>query len=193
MSVVSSDNKTLARTIADAIGFHPKVVKYWDKDNVNSIDILSCEDPLDKELLFYSTLGLSDFPVYVNGNEFKYRIELLAGGKKSDTAVANILSTCAFYITKDKWECRPGAVFMRIVEMYNKQSPLKHIYFSTPFPWQDKINLIKLDTKSVACLLCVPISESELNYKLKNGDNALEKLLQEHDVDVFDYKRASVI
>jgi hypothetical protein len=52
---------------------------------------------------------------------------------------------------------------------------------------------LKLENKTVNWLLCVPISEIELQYKNKNGFDELENLFEKNGVDVFDLDRKSVI
>lgn len=59
--------------------------------------------------------------------------------------------------------------------------------------WDNKLKPIKLETKIVNWLLAIPISESELQYKIKNGFDNLQNLFEKNEVDIFDLDRKSVL
>jgi len=192
---VSIENKELAKYITTIVGINRTVYGYWDDKNENCIDIFTCDDPLDLNVKFYGTLGLSDYPnvIEMKSGDQHIPVELLMAGYKSYDKIPNILSTCAFYLSKDKWACQPGSVFMRMVDFYYKKE-MQHIMFIRPFLWADKLEPLKLESKTVYWLLAVPISEAELQYRNQNGFNALERLLfEENEVDIFDLDRKSVI
>jgi antitoxin YqcF len=192
----SQININLARAIAEAIGFNPIVYPHFDDDNSNSIDILECTDPLDTENRFFCTIGLSDIPVKILNEEQDFGVEILIVAKKNNEFASSLLSSCSFFIGKDNWEARPGAVFNDLITLYEKNLEMKHVYFTEAFLWQDKLEQIssKIKEKNVLFLLAVPISESELSYKNKDGDEEFEKLLFfKNDIDLFDFNRKSVI
>ena len=191
---VSKENKELAKYITTIVGINWTVCSYGDDNNENSIDIFTCDDPIDLEVKFYGTIGLSDYPnvIEMNSGDLNIPVELLMTGYKSYDKIPNILSTCAFYLLKDKWTCQSGSVFMRMVDFYYKKE-MQHIMFVEPFLWADKLVPLKLESKTVHWLLGVPVSEAELQYKIKNGLNALETLFEENEVDIFDLDRKSII
>jgi hypothetical protein len=43
---------------------------------------------------------------------------------------------------------------------------MQHIMFVEPFLWADKLVPLKLESKTVHWLLAIPISESEIQYKI---------------------------
>ena len=47
--------------------------------------------------------------------------------------------------------------------------------------------------EAVHFFLAIPISDAELGFKNENGTEAFEELLQNHDIDVFDVYRKSII
>jgi hypothetical protein len=65
--------------------------------------------------------------------------------------------------------------------------------FLPPFLWEDKLTSLKLASKTVHFLLCVPITEAELAFKIRNGTSALEKLFEEQEINIFDLDRKSVV
>ena len=194
---VSADNKKLARFLAGALGFEPHVYTYWDEDNKNCLDILSITDPIDSNVKFYSTIGLSDYQNLIKMNDNSEKnipIELLMAGYKNFEQVSNILSTCGFYISKNKWNCKPNNVFESMVAMYYPQKEVKHILFCRPFLWEDKLgDGLELENKTAHFLLCIPITERELEFKMKNGTNALSDLFEKNEVNIFDLDRKSVV
>lgn len=192
MPEATVNNKQIAKYIAPILGVSPGATRFWDDDKEYHLDIFHVTDPLNEDIKFYGTLGVSQENVSINGVAQNFALELLIGGDKSLPNIPNILSTCGFYITKNKWECKPGVVFKRMVEMYYPVSNMRHIYFTNPFVWQDKLKPLQLENKKIVWLLAIPISENELQYKIENGDKAFEALLAQHDVDVFDLNRKSI-
>jgi len=168
--------KQIAKHIIPIVGIDPTMKKYWDNTRENHINIFKVDDPINSDINFYGTIGLSANNVIIRGVEQKFGLELLIGGNKKHTEIPNILATCSFYILKDKWECKPDTVFERMVEMYYEDKAMQHIYFTDPFVWQDKLKPLQLEDKKVVWLLAVPISDNELNFKVKNGNEAFEQL-----------------
>ena len=125
-------------------------------------------------------------------NYLNIPVELLMTGYKVYDRIPNILSTCAFYLSKNKWTCQPGRVFMRMLDFYYKKE-MQHVMFIDPFLWANKLEPLKLENKTVNWLLAMPISESELQYKIANGYDELQKLFIKNDVNMFDLDRKSVI
>lgn len=189
------ENVRLAQAVAKAIGIEPQVFPYYDNDRKNHVDILKLTDPVDTEVGIYVSVGLSDHEnlVEVRDGHDDIRVELLAAAYKRFEYAPNVLSTAAFYIIKDKYECRPGGVFKHLVAMYDKGSAMKHIYFTAPFLWQDKLAALDPAVKKAAFLLLIPISDAELDYKLQHGDEALETLFEENEINIYDLERSSVV
>ena len=135
--------KELYKKLAPIIGIEPRVIKYGDDTGDNAIFIMECPDPTDKEVVFYSTIGLSDYPV----RNQKY--ELMITGYSSEDKFGNILSTSAFFCIKDNWKLSHGAVFEKLVEMYYKDSEMKHLYFTSPYIWEDKLEDFKVENENI--------------------------------------------
>ncbi|WP_077415943.1 suppressor of fused domain protein [Chryseobacterium sp. JV274] len=192
----SKENKKLANYITNIVGINKTIDRHYDEGKKNFIDIFTCDDPLYTRIKIWGTIGLSDHPnkIEMNDNSFKdISIELLAVGYKGSNILADIVSTSAFYIINKGWECQPGKVFMRIVEMRYETSEMKHIMFVSPFLWAGKLEPLELETKTVHWLLSIPISDKELEYRMENGTSALANIFQEKDIDIFDINRKSAI
>lgn len=187
MSTPSNEQKELYKRLSPILGIESKVVGYGDDKNNLSIDILTCPDPIDKNVYFYSTLGL--FNNVINNN----RYEILMTGYNRYEYVSNVLSSCAFFVIKNGWECKIGSIFETILDMYYPNFEMKHIVFVAPYIWEEKLEDFELGNNKINFVLGIPISQKELEYKNKNGLDALETLLEEHDTDIFDIERSSLI
>ena len=190
---VSNDNKMIAKTLATAFGVKPTVNKYWDDAHASSIDLLKCASPVEADIINYGTIGLSDHALIQNGKEFPARVEITGAAYSRFSDFPNMLSSAAFYTIQHNWFCSPGAVLRNAVDSYMKDSAMKHLFFTSPSLWQDNLETLDLETKKVAWLMAVPISEAERNYKEANGADALEDLFEEHQIDILDLTRKSVL
>lgn len=183
----TKEQKELFSKLTPILGVSSKAVRYFDEDETNSIFIIDCADPTDKEVTFYSTMGLINYPI--KGN----RYEILMAGFSRYKEVANILSSCAFFVMKNGWECTYANVFETLVEMYYEDKDMKHILFVSPYIWEDKLEGFKVGKEPIEFVLAVPISQKELEYKMKFGMDALEDLFEEKGVDICDIDRKSVV
>lgn len=194
---VSQDHVKIAKFVAGAIGLEPHVYPYYDNDRDSSIDVLDLVDPLDRNVKFYCSVGVSDCPNIIemkDGSTINIPVELLIAAYKDFEKAPNILSTCGFYMINDRRECQPGSVYKRMVETYYPGSDMKHIMFTRPFLWEDKLEPLQVGDKNVSFLLCIPVSDAELEYRNDNGVNALESLLfGQKNIDIFDLDRKSVL
>lgn len=196
MTASSQDNINLAKFVATAIGFEPNTTPYFDEDKSHSIDILKVADPMDKDVSFYCSVGLSDYPnvIKTKNGEMNIPIELLMVGYKSFDKVANILASTCFCLIKNKIPCCPRDIWVNLVKDHYPDSAMKHVLFSSPFLWQDKLGQpLVLENKTTRFLMATLISEAELQYKMQHGISALEVLLEESGADIFDVNRASVL
>ena len=183
----TKQQKELYKKIATRLGADSKVIEYGDDSNTNSIYILNCPDPIDNKVMFYCSIGLFEYPI----DDKRYEI-LMAGYSKYDT-IPNILSTCAFFVIKNNWKCTYGNVFETLVEMYCKNTEMKHILFTSPFLWEDKLVDFNIEGKPIDFVLAIPISDKELEYKNKFGTDALETLFEKESIDIFDINRKSIV
>lgn len=154
--------------------------------------MLSCNDRPYDGVTSYSTIGLSGHSIDQTVDNLPLRVEIVGACASGYECFPNILGSCAFNIINTKFTCYPGAIFQNVVKYYIPDSPMKHILFTPPFLWEDKLTTINFDDKKVAWLLAVPISDKEFEYAKKYGTDALENLFEEHQIDIFDLKRKSV-
>jgi hypothetical protein len=192
----TNENKRLAKVMRNILACTPniKVVNHLNPEESLGVDILYCPESPWEGFTTYATIGLSDYPMYNYGEEeeFHVRLEILGVCNSDIDWFPNILATCGFYLIQEGWLFSPGFVLKNIAPVYDPDIQFKHIYFSEPFVWEE-LHPLQLETKKVAWLLCILISDAECHYREQNGSDKLETLLDSNDVHVFDLARKSVL
>lgn len=188
---VSSDNKALAVYLRSMIGGRPTVTQFWDDARHASIDIMHVENAPNQGISTVATLGLSETAIGLESGGKSLRVEMLMSYRTSQNDGENILSTCAFNVINSAMAINPGAIFPRVLELYRPHGEMKHILFSSPYLWD--LQTQDFANKKVAWLVAIPISDAEYELALSEGSDALETLLEQHDADVFDLDRESVL
>ncbi|MDL2322286.1 suppressor of fused domain protein [Desulfosarcina sp. OttesenSCG-928-B08] len=190
---VTRANQKIAKLMDKVFGGNSTIQLHGDEEEKSVIDILKSADAPVEGVTSYSTIGLSDSPLYHNGVEYPVRIEIVGACASSVEKFDNALGTAAFCIINSKWFCYPGAVFNDVLSMYNLSSSMQHFFFCPPFLWEDELTVITIGGKKLTWLLAVPISEEELVFCEKYGPDKLSYVLEENKVDIFDIERPSVI
>lgn len=192
--MATNENKTLAKFMRNTFAYTPNVsvVNHLNNDDSLGIHIIHCPESPSEGLTTYATVGLSDYPMYQDNEEFHVRLEIIGVCDSDIDWFPNILATCAFYLIQEGWLFSPGAVLKNIVNIYDSETQLKHIYFTSPFLWE-KLHTLQLKSKKVAWLLCILISDAECDYREQNSSDKFEDLLEKSNTDVFNVARHSVI
>ena len=182
----SEYEKEFFKNLYPILGIEPKVIGYGDETNSTEINILSCIDPIDKNVTFYGTIALNE---QAQHNEF----EILMASYTKNKHIPNILSSCAFFIIKNKWKVKWGNIFETLVQEYYPKSLMKHLYFTKPYIWEDKLEKFIIKNRIIKFLLAIPISENELKYINEKGYKEFETVLENNNVDIFNINRKSII
>lgn len=193
MSDSIQDNVIVAQTAARAFGGHPKVTRFWDDDKKSHVDILRCTNTPQPGTSSYSTIGLSDHPLFREGKEYGARLEIVGACGDTFSKFDNALATAAFCIINAHWFCFPGASFPDVLKTHNLSSTMSHFFFVPPFLREESLKTLDLRAKKVTWLLAVPISEAELKYAEQSSYQELEDLFVEKQIDIFDLQRTSVL
>lgn len=190
---VSESNRTIAKVLASAFATErPAVHAYWDDDHVSKMAIVECKDSPQPGVSSYATIGVSDCPLYKDKSEYPVRVELVGACASNCEHFANMLATAGFCIINTKWFCAPGVIYPGVVSMYNASATMKPAMFVPPFLWSDSLSALKLQDKTVAFLMMIPISEEEYQFAEAKGSGALESAFELKQIDVFDIHRESI-
>jgi hypothetical protein len=189
--MASSENKMLANYLKHKIGGKFSVFEYFDEENIKSTDIISLEDTPEIGVSTVASIGLSDTSINLSIEGKPLRTELLMSFYSAQENGAKILSTCVFEIMDGSHRVKPDVVLPRIIELYRPQSSMQHVLLTDPYLWD--LDTQHLESKVVAWLIAVPISDAEFTYARRNGVEELKGILEKHSVDVFDLDRSSII
>lgn len=183
--------KIIAKKELEMFGGQPKVIRFFDENEKKKIDILISLNRPESGLQSCGTIGLSKTDINLKNDSKYLRIELLGVCDIQEEIFPNIISTVSFDIM-DKGECNYGDIIENIIELYVKNSQMKHVFLTAPFLWENA-KILHFEDKNVAWLLVVPISEKEREYADKNGIEALEDLFEEKSIDIYNIYRKSVV
>lgn len=190
---INAKHKYLASYIAGIFGVQrPPIARFEDDEGRSQIFVLEAENSPRKGVRAFSTIGLSDVPLYLDGKEFGARVELVGACGISFNGFAEALSTAAFCVMNSRWFCAPGIIFPGVIEMHGISATMSDIYFARPFLW-DGLQTVNVDGQDVAWLLAVPVSKAETEFARVHGPDKLESLFAEANVDIFDMNRDSVV
>jgi antitoxin YqcF len=189
---ISPENKTIARYVAAAFGGTPRVGEYLNASGTLSVGILSSVDRPAVDLTSYSTIKLSDHPMAWGDGEFPTRLELAGLCETRATFFPRVLVSAAFTIMQSDAVYHPGTVMRDLVRESDASTTLPHLFLTGPFAW-DTLKTLDCGTKTVSWLLAMPISESEYAYLRQHGEKALERLFEQHRIDVANPERPAVV
>lgn len=187
------EKKAIFGIINKTLQSPPKVTAYYDNTDTYRIDMYIGADCHEKGFTTYSTIGLSEYPIYltdITGRQIV--VEYIGICQSGYTEFADILASCAFNIIKNGCSCAPGMVYPNIICVYHEGLAMKHIYYTTPSSHKE-LHEQQLDSRLIKWLLAIPISDNELEYLKEHGAEAFETLLEDNDTPFFDLSRPSVI
>ena len=159
----------------------------------SSIEVLTYAPSPVPGVASYSTVGLANSPVFKDERPMAIRVELLAAAYERFSMIPQVLGSAAARIIEDRWLCAPGVIFPDLLEISTFSRHLCDLYFAPPFLWGEMPTDLELGEVSLAWLLAVPIARPESMYAQTKGPLALEKVLEETAIDVFDWDRPAVL
>jgi len=177
----------------EAFGGRPKVIAHLDVGEQNSVSIARLNDCPEPGITSYSTVNLSDFPMYLAGREFESRIEIAGAAPNHADHFADAIGTAAFCVIKDKWAIHPYAIFPDVMAMYDLSATMKHVMFMEPFFWPALQDSVQFPDRLVTWLQMIPIAESEYRFAEAETPVALGQLFEDREIDVCDLQRKPVV
>lgn len=193
MSELTESSKLVERKLVEAFGCKPTITSYLDGDGPGSVDIASASDTPDIGITSYSTVNLSDHPMYVGGREHETRVEIAGAAPRQVPRFANVISSAAFGVMNQKLACYPGVVFPDVISRYQLSATMRHVMFSEAYLWPRLDTSLRLPDRLVSWVLVIPIADSELEFANLHGWQSLGRILERHDIDVYDLQRKPVV
>lgn len=170
--------------------------EFTDRTQEHSVDVLVCPDAPARGLHTVSTVSLHRSPNVLGvgtAQESDVRVELVAVLGAGDVdLVTTLVVTAAFAMVKEPWPVSPGTVFPDVVgDLFGGGA--EHLVFTNPgsFPRLSRYPLAPgLD---VHWLMAVPLHESEREFLLARGLDALEDRLAASEAEFHDVRRPPVV
>jgi antitoxin YqcF len=185
----TSNAKAAAKELARTWAARPTVYRHYDENEQNHIDIASCLDTPTQGCVGVGTVGLSNHDLGMR----ELRVELVGSFAMSFVDAANVAATCAFNGFKDGMPIKPDTVHPDVVKLYDQSTTVPHILLTDPFLWQEGPLTLTDGELKIAWLMMIPISDSELAFANGHGFAKLTDLFEQHQIDIFDLKRLSVV
>lgn len=184
------EKKIIAKAEASAIGGKPEVFAYYNKDESKKIAILSSKDRPQAGVITCATIGLFDVDFGLTSENNNLRLELIGSCDKAVEDFPNMIATAAFNFMESK-KCSYGYAALNAISEYITDTDMKHFYLMNPSLWEN-LKTISVGETYITWLMCVPISDAELNFLEKNGPDALEEEFEKKDIDIFNIYRKSI-
>lgn len=195
MSTPSPHRRSIAKYELEIFGGKPVVREYLDEAGTTSIDILTCLDPIDRDIISIGTVGVSEVALTTgSGEELCTRVELCAAALASESYWVNAVASVAFHIVKAQNAVLPGCVVKNIFRDYLPNPRMPHVYLSVPFFWNnDHFPQLDLPPLRVNWLQCISIYEEERLFIQDFGNDAFEDRLVDQGVNILDVARPQTV
>ena len=180
----------LGKFVRAKFGQSTKIVRFADDDEKNDVYIATGHDhPIDG-VTSYGSIGLSNHEQ--SSGSTPVRVEIVAACASSTSSIDNLVASCVFDSFKNSSNISYGGCISDVVSQYGISNTLKHVTFVAPFLWDD-FDRITLGDRIVHCLLMLPISDAERDYLTNRGIDALERIFDEKQIDIYDINRRSAL
>jgi len=180
MSLVSMS--TVINQLSKAFGVRNELVPN------ESAQILSARDCPEVGVTSFGTVGISVTPSRYNGKVSNIYVELVGASYSRFHELASGLLIIAERVRAGEWTCCPGTIFPDVLNKNNSE-----IYLMSPVLWDDRLRTVNIGDIKLAWLQAIPISKSEAQFANKHGTDALESILEDNEIDLFDLERRQVI
>lgn len=120
-------------------------------------------------------------------------VELLGACASSTEGFDRVISSCAIECIKNGTPLPIESIIPEVISQYGLSDTMRHVILAAPFLWDGFEAALSLDKLTVHWLMAVPISESEMQFCKASGFESLEAEFLEHQIDIFDLSRPSVI
>ncbi len=195
MLVATDSSRAVADHFCAAIGITaPRVSTFVSNSGKGEVFLLSAEDTPDPGVRTLSTVGLSAHPMIRNGGEFPVRVEIYGACYSRFEIFNNVLTSAAFEMMSAGWICLPGVIFPGLFGLYpGASTTMSDLFFANPYGWAERLRSFKVEERTVAWLMAVPISAKETEFVREHGSDRFVDHLAQANIDVFDLNRPSTL
>ena len=191
---VVSEDKQIARIVAAAFGGLTTTERHLDSTRKLEISILCAPNRPIPGINSYSTIGLWRTPLDPAPQSPPVRLELVGAFPADKEGFQEILASAAFRMIRTRKAAAPGHVFPDYVREWYPKSTVPHLFFTVPSTWDEgTLDEMRMGNLEVQFLQVLPIAQTEYDYLLEHGEDALELKLIESAVDFYDLKRKTAV
>ena len=164
---------------------------YTTTDRSLRVDVFSAADAPRPGTTTFATIGLSDTRNAL-GPGLNAPTELIAVGASPSDLPARTLATVSFDHLTSGITLEVGVAVPAAIARNEPGVALPHAFLTDAFLWDD-LRGLEVGGTVVHALLVVPISNDELRLFEAEGPAALDARFEEHEIDVADWQRPSVV
>ncbi|GEJ48146.1 suppressor of fused domain protein [Chryseobacterium sp. ON_d1] len=136
----------------------------------------------------YSTLGMNQYFV-----GYYFELIMVCDDKFNKNEIASFLTSLSEYFIDNKKGIRRGDV-MTLGFSMTSETKMNSLYFTLPFYFDDDLQQLKLEDKTVIFPLIIPVYNEEALLINKKGWNSFETFLEDNEIDnLWDLKREPYI
>lgn len=191
---VVSEDKQVVRKVSAAFGGTQSIERHLDLTRKFEISILCAPDRPIHGVNSYSTVGLWRTALEALPNNEPVRLEIVAAFPADKDGFREILASAAFRVQRTRKAATAGQVFPDYVREWYPKSTVPHLFFTMPSTWgEGALDAMTMGNLEVRFLQILPIAQSEYEYLLEHGEDALEMKLIGGAVDFYDLKRKAAV
>jgi hypothetical protein len=118
-------------------------------------------------------------------------VELAAVCASAWPLFPNLLAGAAMLLVRRQKEVKAGDAIRDVVAEFYPRSTVAHLYLTRPFLWGERLQVLRGEAKIITWLLAVPVTSGELLCLEKQGDDGLEQLYRQRQIDMYSLNRAT--
>lgn len=188
------DPRLIARKTRDLFGGEPKIRQHYNEDESIELHILRSAHRPQVGVSSYATIDLSTFDNQLFPADGRpIRVELLAACQQEFAAMEDVLASCALNVATGEFSVTPDIIMPDVVRIHEPRVRAKHALLTTPFIWGEGPRAVEEAEWVTTWLQLVPVTESEFHYAMENSNEALIKIFDRIQIDVYDINRPAVV
>lgn len=192
MEKPSNDDRQIVKTLSANFGGKFKVQQHLDDNDRSEIEILTVQDQPEAGFVSIGTVGLSAYALPDNVLDPPLGTEILAVSDHED--FPSVIATAALCVINSGWVAEPDRVFPDVVVAHIDDTTTPHLLFVDPYLWDDEaFQSQTMETRTVAWVQGIPITDGEMEYVRQHGADALGNLFVDAQPDLFDLYRDSIV
>lgn len=192
MTTASPQHRQIAGYLAAEFGGETKIMGQSYHDGL-SVNVLVSAEEEGGGPLSCSTIGLSDQELVLDDEPMGFGVEICGALYADETPFVTLLADIAHEVRSGGWTIALGTILPDVIQPYFPGSTMQHLMLVHPFYWAEDFGVFEQEGLKSVWLQIIPVSDSEYQFAVDQGIEALEEKLEASGADVFDRLRAPVV